>query len=348
MDKVDITPAEGLDRERYNVSAELINPNADDSVKRLMKYLSDIYGEYTVSGQFQDAGFSSHEIQAIRAVTGRYPALCGFDFMDYAPSRIKHGAKPNVMDNAIKWWEEQGGIVTFSWHWNAPEPYLPNTNDSPWWSGFYTRAADIDLAKIMDGNDAEGYELLIRDIDAIAVQFKRLQDAKVPVLWRPLHEASGGWFWWGASGPEAYIQLWRLLYDRLTNYHGINNLIWVMNSQADDWYPGDAYVDIIGEDIYPDKHDYSSQLARFTQASEYTAAHKIITLTENGTMPDPDLIYRDGCNWAWFCTWSGEFVVAGAEYSEAYTKKSQLEKLYNHEKIITLDELPDLRTYPIE
>ena len=69
----------------------------------------------------------------------------------------------------------------------------------------------------------EGYDLLIRDIDAIAEQLKRLQDAGVPVLWRPLHEASGGWFWWGNAGAEAYKELYVLLYDRLTNHHDRGN-----------------------------------------------------------------------------------------------------------------------------
>ena len=95
----------------------------------------------------------------------------------------------------------------------------------------------------MNGEDEEGYELLMKDIDAIAQQLLILQEADVPILWRPLHEASGGWFWWGASGAEAYKQLYILLYDKLTNEYGLNNLIWLWNGQDADWYPGDEYVD---------------------------------------------------------------------------------------------------------
>lgn len=56
----------------------------------------------------------------------------------------------------------------------------------------------------MNGSDPKGYNALMSDVDEIAKQLKRLSDADVPVLFRPLHEASGGWFWWGADGSEAY------------------------------------------------------------------------------------------------------------------------------------------------
>ena len=91
---------------------------------------------------------------------------------------------------------------------------------------------------------------LIRDIDAISEQLKILQDNNVTVLWRPLHEASGGWFWWGCRGKDAYQWLWNLMYERQTHYHKLNNLIWVWNGQDPDWYVGDDRCDIIGEDVY--------------------------------------------------------------------------------------------------
>ncbi len=48
----------------------------------------------------------------------------------------------------------------------------------------------------------------------------------MPVLWRPYHEMNGKWFWWGGRpGAENYTKLYRMLFDRLTNFHGLNNLI---------------------------------------------------------------------------------------------------------------------------
>ena len=81
----------------------------------------------------------------------------------------------------------------------------------------------------MVANTAE-YNATLRDLDAIAVQLKKLEASKVPILWRPLHEAGGKWFWWGAKSNSAAISLYSLMYDRYTNYHKINNLIWVWST----------------------------------------------------------------------------------------------------------------------
>lgn len=346
LDSLSVSESEPLDEGIYDVPASLVNPNADDNAKRLMSYLTDVYGEYFLSGQYCDTGMYGNEIAALWNVTdGKYPAVLGLDFIEYSPSRVANGSTSKATEYAIEFWEK-GGIVTFCWHWNAPEKYLTDT----WWKGFYKEATNIDLAKIMNGEDEEGYELLVSDIDEIAKQLKILQDAGVPILWRPLHEASGGWFWWGNAGAEAYKKLYILLYDRLTNLHGLNNLIWLWNGQDAEWYPGDEYVDIIGEDIYPGEKVYTSQMARYMKALSYTDTKKMIVLSENGCLFDPDLAIRDGSMWGFFATWGGEFVTKSATInflSETYTEKHMVQKVYNHEKVLTLDELPDLKTYEI-
>ena len=349
LDSLNIKASEPFDTSIFTVPSKLINKNADDNTKRLMKFLSDVYGKYIISGQYSENGMYSNEFTAIRTETGRYPAMAGLDLIDYTPSRVLRGTSSKAVDSAIQWWEK-GGLVTFAWHWNAPTKYLPDTNENPWWSGFYSRATNIDLEKIMNGEDEEGYNLLLEDIDAIAEQLKKLQDAKVPILWRPLHEASGGWFWWGNKGPEPYIALWKLLYDRLTNEHQLNNLIWVWNAQAAEWYPGDQYVDIIGEDIYPGEKQYGSQYGKFSQALKYTETKKIIALTENGCLFDPDLAFKDNARWAWFATWSGDFVINknNGNLSEQYTEKSMLKKVYEHERVLSLIDIPDIKTYHLD
>ncbi len=347
LDALKVTASPPPDETIYEISAEPVDPKASARVKSLMRYLQDTYGEYVISGQYGDRGIDGAEFKAIYKLTGKYPAMLGLDFIEYTPSRVAHGSAGGDVEYAVKF-DEAGGIITFCWHWNAPEPYLPDTSGQPWWSGFYTKATTIDLKKIMDGEDQEGYALLLRDIDAIAVQLKRLQEADIPILWRPLHEASGGWFWWGASGPEAYIELYRLLYDRLTNYHDIHNLIWVWNGQKEEWYPGDEYVDIVGTDIYPGERVYSAQASRFHELVEWTkGTKKLVALTENGCLFDPDLAFRDNAKWAYFGTWEGEFVTLNNTYtlSEKYTEEDMVYKVYHHEKVITLDELPDLKTY---
>lgn len=342
-DKVTVLGCEQpQEEEKTFEKAVLSDPYASENAQRLYQFLCDINGLYTLSGQYGDYGINSNEFQAIHEATGRFPAVLGLDLMDYSPSRVEHGTSSMAIQRAIRYYEK-GGIVTFSWHWNAPTKYL--RPDKNWWSGFYADATNISLDDIMNGVDTEGYELLISDIDAIAVQLKRLADEDVPILFRPLHEASGGWFWWGDCEAESFKKLWITMYERLTEYHGLHNLIWVYNGQAANWYPGDEYVDIIGEDLYPGERVYASQSTKYKEAEAYTDKKVPIAMSENGCLFDPDLAIRDGARWAWFCTWGGEFVVDGATLSERYTEKSMLEKVYNHESIITLDEVPDLTTY---
>lgn len=341
IDSVSLVPSAAIGDDIYDVPSTLVNPAADENSRRLFKYLTDVYGDKVLTGQYADQGINSDEFKAIYELTNEYPAILGLDLIDYTPSRVARGTRGKSVEKAIEYWNK-GGIVTFAWHWNAPEEYLTGT----WYSAFYTDHTGIDLAKIMSGEDQKGYDLLIRDIDAIAVQLKKLQDAGVPVLWRPLHEASGGWFWWGAKGADAYIQLYRLLYDRLTNVHGLNNLIWVWNGQNADWYPGDGYVDMIGWDIYAGEHAYSSQSAVFLDALRVTDKKMMIILSENGTVPDIDLIFRDGTLWGSYATWSGDFVIKNKKLSEQYTEKEILEKMYKDDRTVSLDDLPDLKTYP--
>jgi mannan endo-1,4-beta-mannosidase len=242
IDSITLTPSSP--RPEHQITDLPINPAADSPARQLYFYLrSSIYGRFILSGQ-QDLSWANWVTQTI----GKTPALLSVDLMDYSPSRVERGTVGTSIEDAIAH-HQRGGIVSVLWHWNAPTG-LYDTAENPWWSGFYTRATDFDVAAALSSTGNANYTLLVRDIDAIAVQLKRLQDAGVPVLFRPLHEAEGGWFWWGAKGPEPAKKLWGLLYDRLTNYHKINNLLWVWNSIAPEWYPGDEAVDILSADVY--------------------------------------------------------------------------------------------------
>ena len=339
IDYIEIVKKEENEGVVTEMNSGLITPKPHLNGIKLYTYLKEVYGKKILSGQ-QAQWDNDAEIKIIKEITGKEPAIRGFDFMDYSPSRTARGAKARDTDAAIEWWKS-GGVVTFCWHWNAPMDLIDEGPDKYWHSGFYTKATTFDLAKALENKESEQYKGLISDIDVIAVELKKLEQAGVPVLWRPLHEASGAWFWWGAKGPEPCKELWIIMYDRLVNHHGLTNLIWVWNGQKKDWYPGDEYVDMIGEDIYPPERDYSSQKQRFVNASGYTEEQKIIALTENGVIPDPDQLIEDNIPWAWFCTWRGTFVInSNGSYNEQYTEKNMLIKTYNHEYVITKDELP--------
>ncbi len=346
VDRISVRKSDPIPADVYDVSPVLVDPNATEEAKRLMTFLCDSYGKRVLSGQqSQDGLFGLDNAGVWRGTGGSYPAILGMDLISYSPGRAVKGDQSKVVENAIEYWEKQGGVTTLCWHWSPHERYDKNEK----WSTFYTDKTTFNLQKALDGRDPAGYQMLLDDIDAIAVQLGRLQDAGVPILWRPLHEASGGWFWWGGSGPEAYIELYKLMFHRLMDHHGLHNLIWVRNGQDAAWYPGDEYVDIIGEDIYPGERVYTSQAARFLKALSYTGSRKIIALTENGCIPDPDLLMRDQVMWAWWCTWSGDFVLETPgfnKYGEKYTEQSMLKKAYRHELVYTRKTLPDIREYP--
>ena len=343
LDKITVKTGAKISDSTYNVTSSLVNKNSTANTKKLYSFLKDSYGKYVITGQQCDGGINGNEFKAIKNLTGDYPALLGLDMMDYTPSRTALGTSSSAVDKAIEF-HKKGGIVTFCWHWNAPTEYLNSTANSSdgWWGGFYTKNSKFDIAKVMNGQDANGKKLLDRDIKAIAEQLKKLEKAGVPVIWRPLHEASGGWFWWGAQGPDAYKKLWKYLYKELTNTYGCNNLIWVYNGQSADWYPGDEYVDIVGEDIYPGNHVYDPQVSRFKQAINYGSKTKITALTENGCIFDIDSAVNINALWCWFMTWGDEFTVNGSNYSEKYTEKSVIKKMYASKYSLTLGSLPKI------
>lgn len=334
----------------YKVEPTLVNPNADENTKRLYKFLCDIYGKYSLAGQYADEGRASSEYEKITAKTGKTFAVLGLDMGNYSLGSKAHGAESKTVEYAYDWYKNAGGIVQLCWHWTTPEDYAVNAGDQPWYSSFYKEGSKLDLDKIMNGEDDAAYQLLMDDIDNMANELARLRDAGVPVLWRPLHEAAGGWFWWGNCEPESYKKLWNVMYDKMTNEHNLTNLIWVWNGQDPAWYPGDETVDINGWDIYAGNHVDSSQSGRFDDmATNYGTKTKLIALTENGCVMDPDKVFNDNARWLFWGTWSDPFTMKlGVVINDEYTTVELLTKAYNHERVLTLDELPDLQNYPLD
>lgn len=175
-------------RGAHKITTQPVSPNANADARALLKYLGSIYGKNILSGQQDQAS-----LDWVTQNVGKTPAILGLDLMDYTESRISRGASSTDVDKAIAF-NKKGGIVTFVWHWGAPTGLYDNATQ-PWYSGFYTAATDFNVETALKDITNANYTLLIKDIDTIAVQLKKLQDAGVPVLWRPLHEAEGKWFW---------------------------------------------------------------------------------------------------------------------------------------------------------
>jgi mannan endo-1,4-beta-mannosidase len=329
--------------------------------KRLLNYLADVYGKYIISGQMDTAWTTNAQMDMIARVytdTDKYPALKGFDLLNlpYGKSQI---------DEAVEWWEGKNkmngvtpaaqllperpdihGIVAFCWHWRAGETKEFYTNKTfffiPWNNG------KLDTS-------SEFFTAIINDLDRVAALFQILKDKDIPILWRPLHEASGRWFWWGAGGPEPYIALWEYMYDYFTYVKGLNNLIWVWNGDNGEWLPDPATVDIVGRDLYT--NSFTSQKPEFEKSRAMVPAgqNRMIALTENGRIPDPDECIKDEAMWLWFMTWNdrsrsvqGETHKENNWTGEFNNTNAHKRKVYHHPAVITLDKLPDLTSYRLE
>ncbi len=303
------------------VSAKLSNPNATAETQSLYSYLCDTYGNNVLAGQQESTwmGSEDYEFNIIQKASGKLPVIRGLDYMgdDFAGCNRR-----------AKAWYAKGGIVTICWH----------CGDDFYGSHTESMNANPDWNKILTPGTNE-YNKLIAGMDKGAKALKELQDAGVPVIWRPFHEFDGAWFWWGKGGAENFKKLWRLMYDRYTNEWGLNNLIWILGYSGEvkeGWYPGDAYVDIVGADTYVNHTNSLSNM--YLKAAD--VADKPVCLHENGPIPDPEKMKADGAKWLWFMTWHTSFIDSNEFNTAAYLKK-----VYNSDYLLTLDEIPDVYHY---
>jgi mannan endo-1,4-beta-mannosidase len=307
----------------FNISNTLVTSEPAMIAQKEFNYLIGQFGKKIHSGVMD-----MKEAEWLKTNTGKYPALLGLDLINH--TRNYSWFDKNILISEATSWYANHGLVSLSWHWRDP---LRNTEE------FYTEKTSFDVSRISDTLSQE-YRAMVSDIDIVAGWLKTLGNADIPILFRPLHEASGKWFWWGAKGPEPCKALWKLIFNRLTVSHGIKNLIWVWTTDSKDdnldWYPGDEYVDILGVDIYSQNGDFSSQILTFDKIRESFSGKKMVTLSENGVMPDPDNLVADEAGWSWFMTWNGDFV-----HNQAVNPMTLWQKIMDHPYVLTRDEMPD-------
>jgi hypothetical protein len=335
------------------IAAAPCDANATPETKSLKQYLTGVYGNHVIAGQQEIYGGGNNgnmelEFNYIFSKTGKYPAIRGFDFMNYNPM---YGWEDSTTWRMIKWVKQRNGIATASWHITVASDFanykLGDTLN--WQKCTYKPTAGFKTANCLDSTTKE-HAYLMRAVDSLAKQLLILQNAKVPVLLRPFHEAegnnntdgSGAWFWWGSGGAEVYKKLWKLLFTTLTVKYGIHNVIWEVNlytyANSFQWYPGDDCVDIVAYDKYegsPYTWKTSAATSAFLTLVNFTSDTKMVALTENDVIPDIKNITNEGAWWLYFCPWYGEFLT-----SPTYNDPVLLNTIYNSNSVVTLDELP--------
>lgn len=232
------------------------------------------------------------------STTGSYPAVLGLDMggIELGNACNLDGNDFGLMKEAARKHWQRGGIVTLSWHLRNPL-----TGGDAW-----DVSSDKVVESILPGG--EKHEMFLGWLDNLAAF---ISDTGVPVIFRPWHEHSGSWFWWGAGlcTPEQYNELWRMTHDYLTDTKGLADIVWaispnIVDSEFESWeerYPGDAYVDIIGFDCYAHRprvsedpevvSDWQTANEEFITEMHYGLItlermakehHKILAVTETG------------------------------------------------------------------
>ena len=296
------------------------NAQTNEKTMEVWNYLRSVYGKQVITCQ-QMMGNECYEDLVFYNATNDLTAMKGYDFIFCTGS----DHSDDMIDEAIEWSKESGGLCAFTWHWNVPKDIDNPEGGYAFYTSEITNFSQVNA--VTPGT--KEYETVIHDIDLIATKIQRMESEGVTILFRPLHEASGAWFWWGLQGRdsatnEVFQKLWYMIYDRLENYHKLTNIIWVWNGQNPHTAIHPNAFDIEGIDRYYDQEDISAEalstyyekcygeLAGYdkycAELAGMESTGKMMALTECGYIPDPEGIKAANTMWLYYMVWNGDFI----------------------------------------
>ena len=304
---------------------EPVNPNLIQIGKDTLNYLEQqhIAGK-TISGADTGARYPN-SYQSV----GRRAAHWMFDLSYFSNSKV---------DLVISDWQKYRPIITLMWHWNLDGRGFSR-------SGF---PADFTIKQVTTPGGLY-YNDMIADMDRIAGYLQRFEDAGVAVIFRPLHENGGGWFWWADGKDKAgCAEHWQILYNYLTHTKGLNNLIWEYNigqglgmdiSNRKPFYPGDAYCDFISVDVYDTDHEVGGdQQWWYWNYMQQITPNKMIGCGEGAKIQNPDYM-AEGLMPPWLTSMPWYGCPMGTYNTIRWARYT-----FSHPQVITLDELPRFGT----
>jgi beta-mannanase len=287
----------GILASAFTVQAQSVNPtpadpNANATARSILNYLYALpnqsqnrllSGQYGFYGGETSAATGQEQLQEVFDDTGLWPAVTGADFQ--RPDRTPDQSVNEATTWLIQKWNE-GYLINASWH-----AQNPCTGGS---AGLESPTPPLDLDRVLPGGNC--HSAWLQSLDRVAAGLQRLEDAGAVVIWRPLHEMNGAWFWWHQNPPYKFIALWRHMFTYFTQTKGLNNLLWAYspNYEWDQWapdvltfYPGAQYVDIVGIDKYMSCNNGSPEnpidLSR--SYNDLVSTGKPIGLLELGIIP---------------------------------------------------------------
>ena len=256
---------------------QIITQNGTSETRALFANLKILAKDHVMMGQHRSYDMGVHGGKGrsdMQVATGSHPAVVSFDLgggRRLAP----------IAEHAIYHFK-QGGLVSFSAH-----------QVNPVTGGRYNDLSQNPVRQVLQvGSDAhKTYTRRLRDY-ALLLNSLEVDGVKIPIVWRPLHENNGGWFWWGSKNctPQEYKDLWKLTVEYMRDAMQVNNVLWAYSPSRPttreiylDRYPGDDYVDIIGFDHYIMK-DKSENFVKSAEVVATLARErgKVAACTESG------------------------------------------------------------------
>ncbi len=276
-----------VEREQFSTMGNLdlttSNPNATEDAKSILKYLGALSSdseEGVISGQQCGHGEQlaipdhvsgyTNMVKKMGEETGKWVGMIGMDYEFDEIYTTKKLSKGNQV--LIDYWNK-GGLVAVNW-----TPTHPSTGKRPDVGG------KVDLESFFEPG-TKNYKYWQRQLERVADGLTELRDAGVVVLWRPMQEMNGSWFWFSAYSERSrsfYIDFYQDMYNYFVNERGLNNLLWVFspNVAPRDFeldYPGDDYVDIVAPT------DYNTKLT-IRDYDKYITFNKPLAIAEYGVM----------------------------------------------------------------
>ena len=318
-----------VDEENDNISLIPV-AGTTDAAKRLYRYFRNNYGKRIISSVMADVAWNHTIADNIKKnLPGKWPAMNCYDFI-HIQVPDGNGWIDYSDITPVTEWTEKDGIVQLMWHFNVPKSETTTVGKDG--SGVTCSPSETSFKAsnaLIDGTWENKY--FYAQMDRVIAVILKLQEAGIAATWRPFHEAAGNatakqqaswtkaWFWWGHEGADTFKKLWVAMFDYFKQ-KGVNNLIWIWTTQnyngnADgyyqdtDWYPGDAYCDMIARDLYG--YSAAQNAQEFTEI-QTTYPNKMVVLGECGWdgsdktgKPQGDIVecWNAGAKWGHFMVW---------------------------------------------
>lgn len=285
--------------------------------ERLLSNLKKVPAQGFMFGHHDDTnygiGWDGDEGRSdVQSVCGDYPAVISFDL-----GELELGGDANLdkvsfdkLRKEIVNQYQRGGMLSLSWHARNPL-----TGGDAW------DVSDTTVVKsiLPGGANHAKFAGWLKSVADFINSLKTPDGVKVPVLFRPWHEHTGSWFWWGEKlcSPEEYKSLWRMTVDSL-RVHGVDNALYAYSSGTEpktvaqylERYPGDDLIDVIGFDAYQfDRDAFLAAMDKTLSVLDTVARthDKVMAVTEAGYEGIPD------AKW-----WTGTLLPAVEKYPVAY------------------------------